>query len=412
MNRIFISGSISIKVVNNQIVARLENMIEKGHEILIGDADGIDKAIQSFFANRYYKQIAIYCSGGMCRNNVGKWNVQNVPVPPNAKGRKFYMVKDEQMAKDADYGFLIWDGKSAGTINNLTNLIQLGKTGLVYFVPSNCFYTIKDKQSFDELLSKCNPADIDKNDNKISFRIIFEKQEVPLQEQLRFDLPVVDLSIENSAITDQYDVLVKETGTPYGYLNEKRSIFDFLSENLIKDLNKMIKGGMDYYAFNLLCSGLELLGSFFDQEELSKSNASKKRIDNALDHLFPKEYKANNIKSAITQQIRNGLVHQFRPTGKIALTSETSSNCPRKYHLQKSFDKSDKRIIFVIDQFIDDFQSAINKLKEEKETNLKSTINASRFLPDFLFIQTLKIKDDVFTTSAGIPYKEIESKSL
>lgn len=412
MSRIFISGSISVKNISSQIISRLVNMIDKGHEILIGDADGIDKAIQMFFSDRGYKTVIVYCSGEICRNNIGKWNVQNISVPPNAKGRKFYMVKDEQMAKDADYGFLIWDGKSAGTINNLINLIQLGKTGLVYFVPLNCFYTIKDKQSFEELLSKCNSADIDKIDKKIAFRIRFEKQEVPLQEQLLFDLPEVDPSNENSTLTGHYNVLVKETGTPYGYSNEKRSIFDFLSGNFIKDLNKMIVNGMDYYAFNLLCSGLELLGSFFDQEDLSKSSASKKRIDNALDHLFPKEYKANNIKSAITQQIRNGLLHQFRPTGKIALTSETSSNCPRKYHLQKSFDKSDKRTIFVIDQFIDDFQNAINKLKEEKETKLKSTINSSRFLPDFLFIQTLQIGNDVFTTSAGIPYKEIESKSL
>jgi hypothetical protein len=189
MTKIFISGSISIKNINDLIRSRLDNIIQKGHKILIGDADGVDKVIQTELTNKDYKNVNVYCSGETCRNNIGKWNIEHVCVPSKVNGRKFYMLKDEQMAKDADYGFLIWDGKSAGTINNLANLVNSGKTGLVYFAQLQTFFTIKDKRSFEDLLSKCNPDDIDNIDKMISLRSKLEKQDIPMQQTLAFDLP-------------------------------------------------------------------------------------------------------------------------------------------------------------------------------------------------------------------------------
>jgi hypothetical protein len=413
MNKIFISGSISIKNINGPIVSCLENIVQKGHEIFIGDADGVDKAVQTFLSGRDYKNVVVYCSGEFCRNNIGKWKEEHVFVPPKAKGRRFYMLKDDQMAIDADYGFLIWDGKSAGTINNLSNLIRLGKKGKVYLIPSHNFFAIKDKHSFEELLIKCNPDDINKIDKKIGFRNKLGEQDVPLQQQLGFEMPQEKVLIDNSETVDQYATTVKENASDsYGYSKERRSIIDFLRNNFLKDLRKMVEMGMDYYAFNLICSGLELLGSFFDQKQLSEGGMSKARIDNAIDNLFSKEYSATNIKHAITQQIRNSLLHQFKPTGNIALTSETNSHCPRKYHLKKPYDLIDNRIIVVIETFIDDFENAIDKLINEKNGKLKSSINASRFQYEFLCIDTVNIENNEITLSADVPYTEIESKSL
>jgi hypothetical protein len=215
MNRIFISGSISIKNINGPIISRLDNIIRNGHEILIGDADGVDKSIQTILANRSYKNVVVYCSGGSCRNNVGKWNVANVPVPPSTKGRKFYMLKDDQMALDADYGFLIWDGKSAGTINNLSNLIKLGKVGLVYFIPLQIFITIKDKESFHGLLSKCNSNDIDNIDKKISFRKKLENQEMPAPQELSLELFKADIASYSEASKETAALSVNENSPKY-----------------------------------------------------------------------------------------------------------------------------------------------------------------------------------------------------
>lgn len=413
MKKVFISGSISIKTLNKQVLERLNNIIEKEYQILIGDADGVDKNIQTELIKRNYKNVHVYCSGETCRNNVGKWETVHVEVPPKVNGRKFFMLKDEQMARDADYGFLIWDGKSAGTLNNLVNLVKSAKTGIVYFSQAGKFITVKDSQTFEELLKKCNPEDIEKIDKKVGFKKNLSQKPEPQQEELHFTLNAEEKVYINREDFILPPVLVSEPqDTPVYPVSCKRSILDFLQYNLVPDLHKMAQNGMDYYAFNLLCSGLELLGSFFDQKELSEGHLSTLRIDNAIDKLFPKGYKVANIKSAIVSNIRHGLIHQFRPTGDIALTSESTSNCPRKYHLKKGLSPDDKRIIFVIEQFIDDFKNAITKLINEKDVKLKPAINTARFEKEFIYVHTVIIGSDVITTSGGIPYKEVDSTTV
>ncbi|NLD92735.1 MAG: hypothetical protein GX639_08715 [Fibrobacter sp.] len=413
MKKVFISGSISIKVLNKKVLERLNNIIEKEYQILLGDADGVDKNIQVELMSRNYKNVHVYCSGASCRNNVGNWETVHVEVPPKVNGRKFFTFKDEQMARDADYGFLIWDGKSAGTLNNLVNLVKSGKTGIVYFSQMDEFVPVKDKQTFEELLKKCNPDDIGKIDNKVSFKKKLSQKPEPLQEELQFTQYAEEKSYVNREDLILSQGLVNESHDTSAYpASCKQSILDFLQHNLISDLNKMVRIGMDYYAFNLLCSGLELLGSFFDQKELTEGHLSTLRIDNAIDKLFPKGYRIANVRGAIENNLRHGLVHQFTPTGNIALTSETTSNCPRKYHLNKGLSPDDKRIIFVIEQFIDDFKNAIAKLINEKNGKLKPSINALRFEVEFIYVHSVIIGSDVITTSGGVPYKEVDSTTI
>ncbi|MBN1601765.1 MAG: hypothetical protein JW915_09160 [Chitinispirillaceae bacterium] len=406
--KIFISGSISIKTLNKQVLERLNNIMDKEYQILIGDADGVDKNIQTELKNKNYKNVNVYCSGETCRNNVGKWATIHIEVPPKVNGRKFYMLKDEQMAEDADYGFLIWDGKSAGTINNLANLVKGGKTGIVYFSKMESFFTVKDKLTFEELLRKCNPEDLQKIEQKTGLKKKLSQEPELLQQVLALPSYPADIPFENSKDFIPESLLVNESPEISYPNNQKKSILDFLNNNLVNDLYKMVQNGMDYYAFILLCSGLELLGSFFDQKELGAIGVSSSRITCAIDNLFSDNYKNSKIKNAI-KGIRNSLIHQFRPTGDIALTSETTSNCPRKYHLNKGLSPDDKRIIFVIERFVDDFKYAITKLINEKDGKLKPVINTDRFESEFIFVQTVKIESDVITTSGGLPYKVINS---
>ena len=188
MKKIFISGSITIKAVNGQIKTRLDNIINQNHTVLIGDANGADMIVQSYLVKNKYPNVNIYCSGQTCRNNVGNWRVTNVEVPANARGRNFYMVKDKQMALDSDYGFMLWDGKSAGTLNNLLNLVTHDKTGLVYLQSKDSFRTIKNINEFEGLIKECNQKDIDNINKKISFRKKLENYKLPVQEQLAFDI--------------------------------------------------------------------------------------------------------------------------------------------------------------------------------------------------------------------------------
>src|SRR5260370_20060979 len=83
-----------------------------------------------------------------CRNNLGSWPTVEVSAPPGTRGFDFYSVKDRAMADGAEYGLMLWDGKSKGTVNNVVNLSRDHKPVVVYVAPTRQFRTIK---SFDDL---------------------------------------------------------------------------------------------------------------------------------------------------------------------------------------------------------------------------------------------------------------------
>jgi hypothetical protein len=44
------------------------------------------------------------------------------PRSRRSRGFDYYSVKDRAMADTAEYGLMLWDGQSKGTVNNLVNL--------------------------------------------------------------------------------------------------------------------------------------------------------------------------------------------------------------------------------------------------------------------------------------------------
>lgn len=118
--KVFISGSISIKKLPKYAVEKIENIIKKGFLVLVGDAKGIDSLVQKYLHKKGYKNVIVYFAGNELRNNFGSWKTNQVISSNNEKGRNLYTLKDIQMANDADYGLMIWDGKSEGTLNNIS----------------------------------------------------------------------------------------------------------------------------------------------------------------------------------------------------------------------------------------------------------------------------------------------------
>ena len=47
------------------------------------------------------------------------------------------------MAREAGYGFVLWDGRSAGSLANIRELLALRKPVLVYLVPEKRFFTLR-----------------------------------------------------------------------------------------------------------------------------------------------------------------------------------------------------------------------------------------------------------------------------
>ncbi|OFW25583.1 MAG: hypothetical protein A3H97_03105 [Acidobacteria bacterium RIFCSPLOWO2_02_FULL_65_29] len=89
-----------------------------------------------------------------CRNNVGNWPTREVAAPRGAKGFDYYSLKDRAMAETADYGLMLWDGKSKGTVNNVVNLSREHKPVVVYVAPTKQFRTIKTSDDLRDLLAQ------------------------------------------------------------------------------------------------------------------------------------------------------------------------------------------------------------------------------------------------------------------
>ncbi|AKL94972.1 hypothetical protein CACET_c15230 [Clostridium aceticum] len=154
--KIFIGGPRAISRLNQDIKERLNNIFRDNYTVLVGDANGIDKAIQKHCYESNYYNVNVYATNGKARNNIGNWEVVKVMVSSSTKDFEYYSAKDKEMAKVADYGFMIWNGKSKGTLNNLINLASYNKKALVYFTPNRKFYTIKNISEIETFVGSCD----------------------------------------------------------------------------------------------------------------------------------------------------------------------------------------------------------------------------------------------------------------
>lgn len=164
MTTVFLSGSRKMARLNDAISERLNNMMSQRFHIIVGDANGADKAMQSYLANHAYDEVTVFCSGDRCRNNIGNWPIQAVEVDPKLKGRAFYTVKDKAMALIAEYGFILWDGESKGSLANAQTLLSSGKPVALYHRPSTRFFSLKRLSDLEELAPmEAHPSEMEQS---------------------------------------------------------------------------------------------------------------------------------------------------------------------------------------------------------------------------------------------------------
>ena len=56
------------------------------------------------------------------------------------------------MSDEADYGFMLWEGKSIGTLHNILNLADRGKQVVVYFASEKDFITVRSLKDVEWML--------------------------------------------------------------------------------------------------------------------------------------------------------------------------------------------------------------------------------------------------------------------
>jgi hypothetical protein len=150
--KVFIAGARSLSKLNSAVIERLTNIKNQNFTVLVGDANGVDKSVQEFFHTVGYNNVIVYASNGKVRNNVGNWQIKRVDVPRNVTGFDFYAQKDIQMSIDADYGLMVWNGKSRGTFNNIVNLTNQRKKVAVYVTTTKRFYYLSDPRQVKLML--------------------------------------------------------------------------------------------------------------------------------------------------------------------------------------------------------------------------------------------------------------------
>ena len=156
---VFIGGSRSLFRLNQDVKRRLDRVIERGFTVFVGDANGADKAIQQHLASRHYEKVVVFCVAGNCRNNLGDWPLREIAVAPNARRDfAFFATKDRAMGSEANYGLMLWDGKSRGTLTNIEDLVGQAKPVVVYVAPEKSFVTVREHDDLTNLADRVRPA--------------------------------------------------------------------------------------------------------------------------------------------------------------------------------------------------------------------------------------------------------------
>lgn len=158
MNTIFIGGSRHVSRLPAEIRDRIDNVISGGHRVVVGDANGADKAVQKHLLESHYDKVTVFCTGQQPRNNLGSWRTHCVDAPKGAKGFQFYAAKDREMAAEADFGLMIWDGKSPGTVLNVLRLALAGKIAVLFDVPKKSAHNIRTVDQWKFFLDQCSPS--------------------------------------------------------------------------------------------------------------------------------------------------------------------------------------------------------------------------------------------------------------
>ncbi len=152
--KVFIGGSIGIKYLDYTVQDEIKKYMNGELEILVGDAYGIDRLVQKYLNDNNYKNVKVYASNGHARNNVGNWQVETISVPSGIYGRDFYTNKDIAMTSDCEFGFMIWDGISKGTLANIERLVKCGKGVNVYISEKHQMISIDAYRDYKNLMEE------------------------------------------------------------------------------------------------------------------------------------------------------------------------------------------------------------------------------------------------------------------
>lgn len=184
MTKTFIGGSRHASRLNGHIREKLDDIMDKRHSIIVGDANGADKALQEYLHSKNYSDVEVFCSEGVCRNNVGGWPRRDIAAGRPRRDAQFYSAKDRAMAEEANSGLMIWDGRSIGTLLNLYRLLRLDKRAAVYSVPDKIMVELRNSTDWEQFLQSL--------DVELQRKVDGRKRLEPSRECAQTQMPFMD----------------------------------------------------------------------------------------------------------------------------------------------------------------------------------------------------------------------------
>lgn len=132
--KVFISGSISLGSLSEEIKTSINKIIYNGFEIFVGDADGIDALVQKYCLSKHYFNVTVYSISSYPRFIASdEFRSKKVDVSEEIKKeRERQQEKDKMMTIQSDYSLVIWNGKSKGSYANILRAFDSGKQVKVY----------------------------------------------------------------------------------------------------------------------------------------------------------------------------------------------------------------------------------------------------------------------------------------
>lgn len=159
-NKVFISGSISIKILPSSVEDSIDKIIQNGWEILVGDANGVDAFVQNYCLKCGYNNLTVYSISETPRYKASEeFRFKKVEVPKGVKGeRERQKYKDEKMNGEGGYCLVVWDGKSKGSYSNIIRAIQTNKKVRIFLKDINNYLSQKkiNKNEIEIIFRKNN----------------------------------------------------------------------------------------------------------------------------------------------------------------------------------------------------------------------------------------------------------------
>ncbi len=125
---VVLGGSRHLSIIPEDVIDSLQSWIRQEANIILGDAKGTDAKFQEYLSVENYRNVEIFYSGDHARHNLGNWQTRNIDSGLKSKSHAMYTAKDREMTKIADTGLMMWDRQSPGTLSNVIDLLNQGKS--------------------------------------------------------------------------------------------------------------------------------------------------------------------------------------------------------------------------------------------------------------------------------------------